>query len=62
MLTFSHRYNKFDLFVIIIGIVATINFVCRYFVNHNDLHAGLAFLTLLATAIYAKWSDISSNI
>jgi hypothetical protein len=62
MEAFSHRFNKFDLFVILIGLVATINFVCRYFITHNDLNAALAFMSLLITAVYAKWSDISSNI
>lgn len=60
--TFSHRYNKFDIFVIIIGIVATINFVCRYFITSNDVNAGIAFLTLLATSIYAKMSNILGDI
>lgn len=62
MLTFSHRYNKFNLLIVIIGMAFTTTFIVKYFITNDDFFAGIAFLSFFATVIYAKMSNISGNI
>jgi multisubunit Na+/H+ antiporter MnhF subunit len=54
--------TKFDLFVILVGIIATVGFAVKGYVYNKEHLYAYAFMSFLITTIYAKLTDISSNV
>lgn len=54
MLTFSHRFNKFDILIIATCIILAIIDIIKYFMSEDPKYAGLAFLLSLTAIIYYK--------
>ena len=53
MNTFSHRFNKFDMFVIVLGCIVTISLIVKNQLHPGDWYGAGATLTALATVTYA---------
>ena len=62
MNVFSMRFNKFDIFVIIMGILITLAFVVKSTACQSMSHIAYAFMTLLITVMYAKAASIHNDL
>lgn len=57
-----NKKSKFDLFIIVIGVIATVSLAVKAITRGEPYLGAFAFMSLMITAIYAKYSDISDNI
>ena len=62
MNAFNLRMNKWDIIVIIVGVITTLSLAAKGIYLQEDYLYGCAFMTGLATSIYAKYADIQANL
>lgn len=62
MNAFNLRMNKWDVIIIIVGVITTLSLAAKgLYLQENYLY-GCAFLTGFATAVYAKYADIAGDL